>query len=158
MGTAVLEPGQHIPAARRTRGKERSNELLEIQKLLWRRQAVGIPSGTDLSHVLPVFHVSIPLRLGFNGSTCRDILINIAPRRALAFAYDVELRLNPWYGRARASLTDGSSLAAASPTARMGATWRDGSRDPNGGVGGGGGNNGGLTVTKTREADLLACG
>jgi len=101
-------------------------------------------------------------------------LIRIRPRkiathRALAFAHDVELRLNPWYGGARASLTDGPSLAAsaaagASPTTRVGATLHGGSRDPNGGGDGGDGNNGGAgkiggsSVNKMKQADLLACG
>ena len=97
------------------------------------------------------------------------LLYNPFSHRALAFAYDVELRLNPWYGRARTNLSEGSNFdvssdAGAGAAARMGAIRRGGYRDINGGVSGGGGNGGDgekmsvSPLTKMKEADLLACG
>ena len=97
--------------------------------------------------------------------------------RALAFAHDVELRLNPWYGRPRPGVADPNP---ASPPAKnagatlLGTTWRGG-YGANGSAGkpGGGssGRNGdgdrenrqrrqgmGASLSAKKKDDLLACG
>lgn len=99
--------------------------------------------------------------------------------RALAFAHDVELRLNPWYGRPRTRVVNESDFALPASSENAGiyltsATWRGGFGDngcaerPGDGISGqdGGGDSEnrqrhrerGVSLATKKKDDLLACG
>ena len=99
--------------------------------------------------------------------------------RALAFAHDVELRLNPWYGRPRTRVAEEPNPASP-PTSNSGVsptgTTRRGDCGDSGGISGNpvGGSSGrddgadreerqtrretGVSLSTKKKDDLLACG
>lgn len=116
-------------------------------------------------------HVYItPTYICFTHGTEAYDTIHSSFHRALAFAHDVELRLNPWYGRPRTGAANGSdpaSPAAKNAGVSLTGTTRRGGYEDNGSVKTAGGGSRekrerrremGMSLATTKKDDLLACG